>query len=100
MGWAGRDGWLPRPPTARHDDSKEPGDDPSQLAVGRAVEPLSRDTESTYLPAVPPEEAATTRFPVEDGEVLARLDSTELSDAAADALWRIVEKSTRRKRSR
>jgi hypothetical protein len=40
------------------------------------------------------------RLPVEDGEVIARLESPELSDGAADALWRIVEKATRTRRTR
>lgn len=82
--------------TACPDDSNRGGDDSSRVAESRGTEAVPGGGESQYRRAVTRETSPMARLPVEDGEVIARLESPELSDGAADALWRIVEKAARR----
>lgn len=46
------------------------------------------------MPRRKPTRRLTERFDVNDGETIISID-TDLSDAAADALWRVIQKATK-----
>jgi hypothetical protein len=85
---------------ARCDDSHRGGDDPLRVAAGRGAEAVPGGGESQYRRPVAWQTSPIARLPVEDGEVIARLDTPALSDGAADALWRIIEHATRMRSTR
>ena len=82
------------------DDSNPGGDDPSRVAGSRGAETAPGGGQSPYRREVTGETSPIARLPVEDGEVIARLASPELSDGAADALWRIIEHAIQTRRIR
>jgi hypothetical protein len=81
----------PRPPrdvsrvAASRDVQISPGAGESKYPGASSADPLSE----------PPADDRSTRFNVEDGEVFVTVDS-DLSDAAADVLWRVIEKAIKR----
>jgi hypothetical protein len=71
-------------------------DEPKAARDMPAPAPLAASEKSGYsAPANrsdPSEEQATTCFSVEDGVVMATVDAA-VSDAAADLLWRVIDKA-------
>lgn len=105
----GRDAADPKRPThpqGRPDgDQPHSGDDAADTALRTSSESGYRAAPATDVPTstthLTTDRRAgcitqpATRFEVEDGDVIAAV-APELSNAAADVLWRVIEKAMRR----